>query len=419
MLKRVELGVHIESADVVVVGAGPAGCTVARELAVQGLSVLVIEEHEAVGTPVHCTGIVGEQLFSSFDVPRSLVVNTLSRFRVFAPGGGRHFDIGSRAGTSSAAYVLDRAAFDRHIAAQAAQAGARFLFGTRVREISHDRDRVRIEAESARISGRLCVLACGAMSNLPARTGLIPPRAWHRTVQATWRIPDLRDAEIFLGQSLAPGSFAYAVALGDGAAKVGVINRGTARPGYRRVLEHTLASRVDHALTRDVYRRIPMGACRKSVNGRILAVGDAAGQTKTTTGGGIYYAMLCARLLAQTVVEARQGDDFRVKSLHAYDRAWRRRLGLEIQAGLWMRGIFEHVGDEDVSRLVDVADTPAVRELFGREWSFDFHRRLLLGLVALPELRRLGTAVAKMRARRLFDQIASVVDRRIVSVPDR
>jgi flavin-dependent dehydrogenase len=248
------------------------------------------------------------------------------------------------------------------------------------------------------------------MSNLPARSGILPPRAWHRTVQATWSLPELSDAEIFLGRSVAPGSFGYGVSMGNGMAKVGIINRGAARSGYRRVIEHLLRGPAA-PVGREVYRRIPMGASRRSVAGRVIAVGDAAGQTKTTTGGGIYYAMLCARLLAETVLAARRGADFRLPSLGGYERAWRRRLGMEIQAGLWMRGLFEHVGDDEVSRLVAVADSPAVRELL-HEWSFDYHRRLLLGLARVPELRVLGAAAARDRARRLFESIVSAVDRR-------
>lgn len=407
--------------DIVVVGAGPAGSTAARHLALDGFEVAVLEEHGQAGLPVHCTGIVGEEVFTAFDLPRDLVIAPLRRFRVFSPDLDRHFDLDARPGTPSAAYVLDRARLDRTLAEQARAAGARFHFGTRVRAVRDGRDAVTIEAETdgrpVTLRARLCVLACGAMSNLPARSGIVPPRAFHRTVQATWAVPDICDAEIFLGRGVAPGSFGYAVALGDGTAKVGVINRGEARSGYRRLLEQRLGARALQPMTRDVYRRIPMGACRRSVAGRVLAVGDAAGQTKTTTGGGIYYAMTCARMLAETVAQAHHGAEVRVSDLATYDRRWRRVLGIELQAGLWMRGVFEHVADEDVAALVALADTPSVRDLIGREWRFDFHGRLLLGLARLPEVRGsvLSAAMRRVRARRLFDFVLSLVDGRALT----
>ena len=404
--------------DIVVVGAGPAGSTAARELALDGFDVAVLEEHAEPGLPVHCTGIVGEEVFTSFDLPRELVLKPLQRFRVFSPALDRHFDLDARPGTSTAAYILDRALLDRTLAERAREAGARFLFGARVRGVHDARDGVTLHADldgrPVTFRARLCVLACGAMSNLPARSGIVPPRTYHRTVQATWAMPDVHEAEIFLGRTVAAGSFGYAVSLGNGTAKVGVINRGAARTGYRRLVEHALGPRALHPLTRDTYRRIPMGACRRSVNGRILAVGDAAGQTKTTTGGGIYYAMTCARLLARTVARSRRGADLRVPELTTYDRRWRQLLGLEVQAGLWMRGLFEHVTDEDVDALVALAGSPAVADLISREWSFDFHRRLLLGLARLPEVRGavLSAAMRRVRGRRFYDYLVSVVDGR-------
>jgi len=387
--------------DVLVVGAGPAGSTAARLLAEGGLDVEILEEHAEVGTPVHCTGLVGEEVFRDFDVPRALVSSRLERFRVVAPGGGA-FDL-PRAG----AYALDRRALDVFLANQAVLAGARLSTGVKVRSVENLGDRVRVVAQSGHArEARLCVLACGAMSNLPARSGIIAPRTYFRTVQANFENDGLEGAEIYLGRDVAAGSFGYAAATGCGV-KVGVIARGVARHGYERLLRRMPGLR---RVTADTYRRIPMGACRKSVAERVLAVGDAAGQTKTTTGGGIYYAMLCARMLAETVLQSRRGSDFSLRLVDGYDAAWRRRLGLEIQGGLWLRGFFEHVGDDEVDRLVAVAASPPVQDVFLREWDFDFHHRLLVGLARLPELRRhcLGT----LRGRRVLGAILAAVDLR-------
>jgi len=60
--------------DVVVIGSGPAGAITARSLAEQGHDVVVLEEHDAPGLPVHCTGLLGYEAFPEFDLPRTLVL---------------------------------------------------------------------------------------------------------------------------------------------------------------------------------------------------------------------------------------------------------------------------------------------------------------------------------------------------------
>ncbi len=324
------------------------------------------------------------------------------------------------------------------------------------------------------LRGRLCVLACGSMSNLPLRSGILPPQAWYHTVQATFEVCGLEGAEIFLGRAVAPGSFGYAVgssfsslrddpgegrscgdhwpcgvtslpfgasrcpsnarargatdagpepvvdvapstAVGAGhssrsvhcVAKVGLIHRGGAGHGYRHLLERSLAGRLGARLGPDIWRRIPMGGSRQSVAGRVVAVGDAAGQTKTTTGGGIYYAMLCARTLADVVLDSWRGADLEIASLRRYDRLWRRNLGREITAGLWLRAIFEHVEDDEVAHLLALASRPEVRDLMRREWNFDYHSRLMLSLLRLPEVRPrlLDIAVNRFKVRRVLNWI--------------
>ena len=61
--------------DVIVIGAGPAGSITAARLATRGHDVMVLEEHGIIGTPVHCTGLLGLEAFDEFDLPRDLILS--------------------------------------------------------------------------------------------------------------------------------------------------------------------------------------------------------------------------------------------------------------------------------------------------------------------------------------------------------
>ena len=73
--------------DVAIVGGGPGGLSAARRLAADGWSVTVFEEHDQVGTPVHCTGVLAEDVIASMQLPAEAVLNPLSTVRFVAPAG--------------------------------------------------------------------------------------------------------------------------------------------------------------------------------------------------------------------------------------------------------------------------------------------------------------------------------------------
>src|SRR4051794_38596519 len=106
--------------DVLVIGAGPGGLYAAGCLARLGHRVVVCEEHETIGDPVHCTGILGSESFEELELPREAVLNSLSRVRFVSPSG-----LSVSYGTArSEAMVVDRVVFDRALAMRARAAGA-------------------------------------------------------------------------------------------------------------------------------------------------------------------------------------------------------------------------------------------------------------------------------------------------------
>ena len=98
--------------DVAIIGGGPGGMSAARGLAADGWAVTVFEEHEQIGTPVHCTGVLAEDVIASMDLPAEAVLNPLSTVRFVAPAG-HSFDYTT---ATTEAVVIDRAAFDAALA---------------------------------------------------------------------------------------------------------------------------------------------------------------------------------------------------------------------------------------------------------------------------------------------------------------
>lgn len=118
--------------DIVVVGAGPAGCSAARTASQKGARVMVIEEHRVVGLPRHCSGRLQGSSFTAGIVesvdPRVVLAECRAR-RFYSPSGRLVLEEPIPPGS---AYMLVRDEFDRELARLSAEAGADFVLNTRV-----------------------------------------------------------------------------------------------------------------------------------------------------------------------------------------------------------------------------------------------------------------------------------------------
>jgi flavin-dependent dehydrogenase len=121
----------------------------------------------------------------------------------------------------------------------------------------------------------------------------------------------------------------------------------------------------------------------------VLALGDAAGLVKPTTGGGIYYSLLSAALAAETLIETLPGDDLQAASLAVYERRWRKRLGSELRWQLLLRRFAHRLGDEDIEALFELARTDGIMPLVRRTAAFNHHREFITALFKHPPARRL------------------------------
>jgi len=143
--------------DVAIIGGGPGGLSAARSLASGGWSVMLFEEHEQIGTPVHCTGVLAEDVAASMDLPPGAVLNPLSTVRFVAPAG-HSFDYTT---ATTEAVVIDREAFDNALARRATDAGATINRGRRVTAIDSTDDGVTVTlADGETVRARAVIAAC-------------------------------------------------------------------------------------------------------------------------------------------------------------------------------------------------------------------------------------------------------------------
>jgi digeranylgeranylglycerophospholipid reductase len=368
--------------DVIIVGGGPVGSRVAHQLAEKGHRVAVLERKPALSEKC-CTGIVGLECADTFEIKDSVILRRVNSASLFSPSGKRLYL--HRVATQ--AVILDRAAFDASMVERAQRAGAAYFFSNRVTGLKTEPDSVAVTVSASgrehQVNARCVVIACGFAPGLLRRLGLGAFRDFTYGAQAEVAIRGDEEVEVYFGD-IAPGFFAWLVPAAPSTARAGLLARN--RPGdhLKKWLEQ-LKSKGKIAST-DVsmkYGAIPLRPLARTCGERIIVVGDAAGQVKPTSGGGLFYGLLCADITANNLQSALADGDLSEKRLARYEKAWHRKIGRELRTGYWARRLFERMSPRQIDRLFEVLKAGGIDEalLKAEDLSFDWHSRTIKQLL--------------------------------------
>ncbi len=377
--------------DVVIIGGGPGGLYAARELSASGFDVVVLEEHSQIGAPVHCTGILGADAYTEFDLPRNAVLNQLRTARFYSPLGQTFEYTPDRI----EAVVVDRKVFDETLKLQAVAAGATIAPESRAVGIAIDSDAATVGLADRSVKARACILACGANYVLQRMLGLGTPSVFLHSAQSELSVQrDAEEVEIHFGSAIAPKGFAWVVPVRRGEShyvRVGLMSDGNPAALFRDFVE-AVSDRWD---IRDVpliaprRKMLPLAPISRTFGHRLLVIGDAAGLVKPTTGGGIYYSIVSAGLAAQVLAECLRSDDLDCNALAKYENHWRKRLGPELKIQLAFRKYGQRLTDNDMEQLFDLVRTDGVIPLLRKAADFNQQRGLILSLFRHKQFREI------------------------------
>ncbi|HKG26723.1 MAG TPA: FAD-dependent oxidoreductase, partial [Thermomicrobiales bacterium] len=345
-----------ERFDAIVVGAGPAGITAAKEMAVAGLSVVVLERGQYPGAKNVSGGILyrhpTEEMCPGFEAEAPLERPIIEqRYLVLTEDamlGGIYRSM-KFAEQPYNAYSVLRSEFDRWYATKAEEAGAEVYPEFTVTDVLWEDGRVAgvtTGEPDGELLAHCVVLADGANSLLAQRVGL--HREWAPIDQAlvakelialpAEKIEDrfalpagLGTAYEIFGEStwgLLGYGFIYtnkeSISIGTGALLQDLIETGiNVNDMLDRFKRHPAITPLiaggetieysAHLIPEGGFDRLP----QLYADGAVV-VGDAAGLVNPLNREGANLAMLSGRLAGQAIVEAKQRDDFSIASLSRY-----------------------------------------------------------------------------------------------------
>jgi len=392
--------------DVTVIGAGPAGLTIAKICAEAGYSVVICEEHATAGRPTHCTGKISTNALHDLGIKTAPILTEITGAKFISPNLSS-FSI-KRA--SSQAVIVDRMIFDRLLSDNAVNAGAKIVTNTKAIDIQVEPSVIKVKTRGKRggmsIQSRIVIGADGAPSTVARASNLSMKHSAMR-LGAQREVDnvaiDPETVEVFLGKAWAPRFFAWLVPTSTSSARIGLALPLHSAPDMIPYLDHFMKA---HPLIRT---RLKSGRCThqavhilptggppdQTISDGILLVGDAAGQVKSTTGGGIYFGISCAKIAGEVIIEALGDTNGILKKtcLQSYEKRWRVQVGHEIEFTVHMRQFLDSLTDDEINYLFKIAtQNPELIQMIEATGDIDRQSK-----VSLSSLRYIMTIVKRPR----------------------
>ncbi len=364
--------------DVAIVGAGPIGTYIAGKLSKKGFDVAVFEEHSEIGNPSHCGGLLSSNVEKI--VGKIGFMHYAKRARIHAPDG-TFLDIGNE---EPRAYVVDRVNFDRELARIAVSNGADVHIKERVKYVSGSILTTTLNTYRVKV-----IVGADGINSLVRKTigAELPQIIGASQVMARFRSDDAERVEIFLGEDVAPGFFGWVIPYDENIAKVGVASYTKSYFYLQNLLKKLKLKPL--ALQ---FGGIPIGFANRTYWKNMLIVGDAAGQVKATSGGGIYTGLrsaICAVKAIGNYLEGREGD------LKAYESCWKSIIGKELKRALYLHKIYRKMRDEDFNRIIKNLNDPEIIEVINKYGDIDYPSRVVWRVIRKKPfiLKNLGIVI--------------------------
>lgn len=339
--------------DVCVIGAGPVGSTISYYLSLKGLSVVLVDKKTKIGYPLQCAGILSHHIVEFNELPEDIILNKVEGAFLHTSNQiltvKKDYDV---------AYVIDRVAYDQFLLNRAIDSGVKLI---NQKAIDFDIDEgLTILQNDEIIKSRVIVGCDGYNSDLSSFMGnnqdnfcasqmlvKIPP-----SEVASFRknneenIMDYVDA-CLLEETL-PG-FLWSIPIGDDLYRVGLFSREPHKKQAEFLTDY-LNSNFKHEIVEKYKGFIPIfNKNNKLVKSRAILIGDAAGQIKPTSGGGLLIAFDACKFASEYIFDAIKEDDFSI--LENYQGKFMDEYQKEFSYQIKVQKTLHMLNDDDLDYL--------------------------------------------------------------------
>jgi len=364
----------MEEFDVIVIGASVAGLRSAHQLAKRGLSVLCLDKKQEVGNPKQCGEGLGLGHFNRLGIKpqKEWAVAPMKGAMLYAPSGKKvdiKFD-------RVVGYVLERRGFEKFLAREAAEAGAKIQFRSKVVNLERVDGGVKVTVKDlfeGEYFAKLIFACDGPTSVIANKMGLpisIKAEDLDSGIQYEMTGIDFEHGDrinLWFGADIAPRGYVWIFPKGKRSANVGIGIGAHVGKSAAYYLDKWIAERPEISKGSIIEVNsgiIPVGGLlKKMTHDNLIVVGDAAHQVNPIHGGGIGLAMEAADMAAEIAEKAFKKGDFSNAALEEYNSIWWEKAGNKLKRILQIRYMMESLSDKDFEVLAETLDGEDVMKI--------------------------------------------------------
>ncbi len=336
--------------DNIIIGGGPAGLSAAAELCKKGFSAKVYEEDKQIGKPVQCTGIVTRDILKETRLDDNVILNKLQKAIIHSPGNETELKLKD--------LVIDRAAFDKQMGEMARSEGAKVFLNKRVSGLKKTKngffldDKINKNAKNTKSPNNQNYHNYHNYQNIIAANG--PASSFRELINPNLKLKYLTgkqaiikgtfDAEsfhVYFGNDF-PGFFGWIVPESENTARVGLATGKNPGEYFEKFLQKINLNKKNikeyNAGLIPIYE-----PGIKTQRKNLFLLGDAAGQVKATTGGGIVPGLKASKCLAKSIAEEK-----------SYEKFWRKKIGAELYMHQKIRKSLDTFTNKDYDSLIEL-----------------------------------------------------------------
>ena len=377
---------------VAIIGAGPAGLATALKMKEEGFDATVFEEHENIGEPTHCSGLISRKGIEDLGLTLGdSLLNEIRGAKIFSPSG-HCIEVKKH---ETVAYVVDRKKFDQILLRRARLLGIHVATDTKLIDVRNNTLFVQSQGRGELRKAEFVIGADGVNSTVRHLLGInISKENFVHTVQATCSGEfDEHMVQVHLGDH-SKGFFAWVVPLSKDRAKIGlgsVLGEDVAEHLKKFISERFPNARplkYDSAL-------VPYGPPIEGIGKDNLAiVGDAAFHTKATTGGGVIFGMKAGNILGKTIADMIK----KTATIKDYEKRME-PLNKELKMHWKIRRYANSLSNKEIDDLFVKLKQKGIEDFLAKEGNMDEPSKFIGKLLANPQyLLMAGTALKFLRS---------------------